>query len=377
MSSIDRYVWAEVNLSAIKNNMLRLKALLKPGVRFCSVIKADGYGHGAVAVGKEALGIGADYLAVAAYSEAAELRAAGFTIPVLLLGHSMPEQAPMVVGKHITQTVFTIEQAQALSRAALDQGLTAKVHVKVDSGMCRLGVRPDQAGEFCAAVAALPGLELEGVFTHFATADSEDKTHANEQFAAFQAALEAIRGRGINIAIRHCCNSAATMDMPQAHLDMVRPGIATYGYSPWGNALEERTGRWPIALEPAMRLKGRLSFVKPLAKGSKVGYGAAFVAPRDMVLGTVPLGYADGYPRGLSGQGGALVGGRLVPLAGRVCMDQCMLDLSEVPNTRIGDEVTFFGGDLPLDKLAASMGTITHEIMCGLSKRVPREYVRS
>ncbi|MDR1125677.1 MAG: alanine racemase [Deltaproteobacteria bacterium] len=377
MSSIERYVWAEINLSAIKNNMLRLKSLLKPGVKFCPVIKADGYGHGATAIAKEALGVGADYLAVAVLGEALELRAAGFTLPVLVFGHIPPELAPVTVSKRITQTVYTIDQARNLSRAALDLGLTAKIHAKIDTGMSRLGVRPEQAGEFCAALAALPGIELEGAFTHFATADNLDKTLANAQFEAFKLALDGIKGQGVNLAIRHCCNSAGTMDMPQAHLDMVRPGMALYGLTPWGNILEEKADRWPIQLEPAMKLIARLTYVKDLPKGAKVGYGAAFTAPADMVLGTLPIGYADGYTRMLSGKAHGLVNGRKAPLVGRVCMDQCMIDLSGVPDPKIGDEVILFGPGLPVDELAGALGTINYELICMVRNRVPREYVRS
>ena len=376
MPSAERYVWAEVNLAALNNNMSRLKALCAPNVRFCAVVKGDGYGLGAVAVAREALAVGSDYLSVAAYSEAAELRSAGFTVPVLVLGHVMPEQANQVVAKRITQAVYSFDQAQALSRAAVDLGMTAKVHVKIDTGMSRLGVRPEAAAEFCAAVAALPNVEVEGAFTHFSSSDSEDKSVARAQFDRFQETLAAVAGKGVNLSIRHCCNSAATMDMPYAHLDMVRPGTAMYGFTPGGNRMEEREDRWPIPLEPALALKGRLSFVKPLKKGEQVGYGGTFTAPKDMILGTVPIGFADGYPRALSYKASVLVGGRRCPLAGRVCMDQSMVDLSEAPDAKMGDEVTFFGGSLPLDELSTILGSINQEFMTGLHKRVPREYVR-
>lgn len=374
--SVERHVWAEVNLSAIRNNMLRLKSLLKPGVRFCAVVKADGYGHGSVPVAAEAVSIGADYLAVAAFQEAEVLRDAGFTHPILVFGHVPYEVAPLLVSKRVTQTVYTMEQGRVLSQAAVGLDMKVKVHAKIDTGMSRLGIRPEDAAEFCAALAALPNIELEGVFTHFATADNEDKTLANAQFAAFMQALEAIKAKGLNIAIRHCTNSAATMDMPEAHLDMVRPGIAMYGLTPWGNILEERPNRWPIQLEPAMSLKGRLAYVKLLRKGAKVGYGATFTAPKEMLLGTLPIGYADGYSRMLSGKASVLVGGKKVPLAGRVCMDQCMVDLSDVPQAKMGDEVVFFGPGLPADELAGALGTINYEIVCMLQKRVPRVYIR-
>ena len=278
--SVERHVWAEVNLSAIRNNMLRLKSLLKPGVRFCAVVKADGYGHGSVPVAAEAVSIGADYLAVAAFQEAEVLRDAGFTHPILVFGHVPYEVAPLLVSKRVTQTVYTMEQGRVLSQAAVGLDMKVKVHAKIDTGMSRLGIRPEDAAEFCAALAALPNIELEGVFTHFATADNEDKTLANAQFAAFMQALEAIKAKGLNIAIRHCTNSAATMDMPEAHLDMVRPGIVLYGVLP------DPASQPTIDVRPALTLVSRVVYFKVVRSGNTVGYGASWRAPHDTRVAT-------------------------------------------------------------------------------------------
>jgi alanine racemase len=356
--------------------MRRARALLSPQTRFCAVVKADAYGHGVLPVSRIALEEGADYLAVAILREGCCLREAGFTVPILILGCTPPEEAIRVVGHGLTQTVYAVEQAEALSRAALALGMRAKVHVKVDTGMSRLGVAPEEAGEFCRFLAALPGLELEGLFTHFAAADSEDKSKTQEQFAAFKVARESARACGLHIPIQHCANSAATLDCPETHLDMARLGIILYGLSPTGNKALDREGRWPIQLTPAMRLKARLAMVKTLPAGASVSYGATFTARREMLLGTLPIGYADGYSRMLSGKAGVLCAHKKVPLVGRICMDQCMADLSGTPEAKAGDEVTLFGPpELPADELAALLGTINYEIVCMVGRRVPRIYL--
>ncbi|MDL2307371.1 alanine racemase [Desulfovibrio sp. OttesenSCG-928-C06] len=372
-----RPIWAEVSLPAIAGNMMRIKSLLAPGVKFCPVIKADGYGHGALRVAGEAMALGVDYLAVALLQEALELRGAGFRLPVLVLGYTPPEYAPEVVWNRITQTIYRLEQAEALSAAAVEQGATVKVHVKVDSGMSRLGVPPEDAAAFCQRVAALPSLELEGVFTHFATADDTDKSGAELQFARFSQALDSIAASGLNIQIRHCANSAATLEMPHTHLDMVRPGIILYGLNPTGVTCEP--SRWPIELEPAMSLKARLAMVKDVDPGVAVSYGWKFVTERPSRLGTLPIGYADGYTRMLSGKAEVVAGGKRAPLVGRICMDQCMVDLTGIAADE-GDEVLLFGGSggessMPVDVIAARLDTINYEIVCMVGKRVPRKYL--
>ena len=368
--SYGRPVWAEVNLAAIDWNMKHIKALLKPGTKFCPVIKADGYGHGAIATAGEAIANGAEYLAVSLLQEGQILREAGITLPILLLNYTPPEMSTQVVGDSFTQTIYTLEQAQALSQAATALGRTVRVHVKIDTGMARLGVHPADAFDFCRAVVVLPGLELEGMFTHFATADSLDKTFAREQFAKFKSAFTAVRGAGIPLPICHCANSATILDLPEMHLDMVRPGIILYGLE-----ASDETSR-PFPLAPAMHLRGRLSMVKTVPAGTPVSYGSTFRTEKETQIATVPIGYADGYTRMLSRKAQVLVAGKKVPVVGRICMDQCMVDVTGL-TVAAGDPVTLFGPvELSADEIAAHLGTINYEVVCMIGKRVPRVYVR-
>ncbi|WP_104371056.1 alanine racemase [Desulfocucumis palustris] len=365
-----RPVWAEVNLPAISQNLRRVKALLKPGTAFCAVVKADAYGHGAPAVARTALEAGADRLAVAILGEALELRRSGFDSPILILGYTPPEQASLVVAHGLTQTVFSIEDARALSAAARSAGTKAKVHIKIDTGMSRIGIKPEDAGQFAEALGAMPGLEIEGVFSHFASADSGDKTFAQEQYNNFLQAVDRIKAGGIEIKIRHMANSAATVDMPETHLDMVRAGIVLYGH--WPSPEVERK----IRLRPAMALKARVAFVKEVPPDTPVSYGCTYVTRTSATIATLPLGYADGWPRRLSGRGSVFIRGRRAPIVGIVCMDQCMVDVTGIPGVRSGDQALLFGGpELPLEEVAKCLDTISYEMLCLLSKRVPRVYV--
>ena len=371
MTSVGRPTWAEVDLSAIRQNILALKSLLKsPSTRFCAVVKADGYGHGAVAVAAEAQRAGADYLAVSILDEALSLRSAGFTMPILILGPTPAAQAHLVVANSLRQTICNMAQARVLSAAAVSQGLTAKVHLKVDTGMGRLGVPAREAADFASAVAALPNLMTEGIYTHFAKSDSRDKTHAQGQLAAFKTALAAISERGLDIPIKHCANSAAFLDMPETQMDMVRVGIAIYGLWP-----SEETGR-PLKLTPALRFKTRISMLKTVPAGTAISYGCTYITERPATIATLPVGYGDGWLRELSGRIGVLAGGRKVPLVGLICMDQCMADVSGVEELAEGDEVLLFGGpELPAEEVARALGTINYEVVCLLSARVPRIYL--
>ena len=365
-----RPVWAEISLSAICNNMRGIMSLIKPGTFFCPVIKADGYGHGAVPIAHEAAALGAHYLAVAILDEAIALRDNGITLPVLVLGYTPPHAASSVVGNNLTQTVYRKEHVDALSAAARAMGRNVKIHVKVDTGMTRLGIAPEDAGEFCAYAAAQPNIEIEGIFTHFATADSQDKTQAQKQFSRFLEATASVAAKGINIKIRHCANSAATLDMPEAHLDMVRPGIILYGLHP-----SDETSR-PIDLQPAMQLKARFSMIKTVAAGEPVSYGATYITDKETRIATIPIGYADGYSRMMSGKAEILVKGDRAPIIGRICMDQCMADVSHIDSVQEGQEILLFGGrDLPADEIARHLGTINYEVVCMVGKRVPRIYI--
>lgn len=366
----NRGAWAEINLSALRHNISVIKSRVTNGAKFCAVVKADAYGHGAVAVAREAVAQGADYLAVAVLSEAVKLREAGFTTPILILGPTQPQEADIVVRYRITQAVFTVEQAAALAAAALRQHTHAKVHIAVDTGMGRIGVRPGNAGEIAAAMNGLPGIWIEGAFSHFALADAKDKSYANEQFKRFQQAVAAIEARGIKLALRHIANSAAILEMPETHLDMVRAGIILYGL--WPSDEVEHV----IDLKPVMQVKARLSCVKDYHPGESVSYGRTFIAAREMRVGTLPIGYADGYTRLYAGKAVVELNGRRVPVIGRICMDQCMVDVTEVGGARVGDAVTIFGSEtLSAEEAAGWLGTIGYEVVCMISPRVPRVYV--
>lgn len=354
----ERAVWAEIDLSAIAHNMEQIKAATTGNAKICAVVKADGYGHGAVAVAGTVLQAGADQLAVAIVNEAVELRQAGFQVPILVLGYTPNCQAELIVEYNITQTLFSLDAAQVLSAAAVAAGKNVKVHIKIDTGMSRVGISPQEAGQFAAAVAALPGIEIEGVYSHFADADSFDKKFTYEQYKRFLEGVESIEGQGISIPIRHIANSAALLDLPQMHLDMVRPGIILYGLWPSEEVQKK------LVLRPAMRFKAQVGFVKDVPSRVSISYGRTYFTAQTSRIATLPVGYADGWSRLLANKSEVIVKGRRAPLVGRVCMDQCMIDVSHIPDVVIGDEVLLFGGaDLPVEEVAARMGTINYEFV--------------
>ncbi len=373
----ERPAWAEVDTNAIRGNIGRIAARLGPGVLICAVVKADGYGHGAAEVARIALESGACMLAVAIVNEAVELRAAGFGCPILVMGAAEACDAARIVDHGLDATVYDLDGARALSEAALQAGThaasgsrIARIHIKVDTGMRRIGCEPEAAADLAGAIASLPAVRIAGVFSHFATADADDLAFARVQLGRFRVALDAIAARGIDPGIRHMANSAAAIRMPEAHFDMVRLGIAMYGQKPSADR------DWEVRLEPALSLKARVSMVKDVVEGESIGYGRRFIAPRGSRIATLPLGYADGWQRALSGKVSALVGGRRAPLVGSVCMDQCMIDVTDIPGVSRGDEVLLFGGfALPADEIARALGTINYEVTCMIGKRVPRVYL--
>ena len=366
----NRAAWAEIDLGALRHNYEEIKKNIRGGAKLCAVVKADAYGHGAVAVARVAVEAGASYLAVATLGEAIELREAGFTTPILLLGLVLPDEARDIVDYDVTQVVCELPLAEAISREAVRQHKVAKVHLKVETGMGRIGVRPEEAAELAAYVAGLPGLVLEGVFSHFATADDRDKTYARAQLAAFQRALAAIEARGIHVQLRHIAESAAILELPEAHLDMVRVGIIQHGLWPSAEVAH------PIALSETMRLLARVVFLKRVHAGESIGYGRAFVARRESVVATLPIGYADGYIRAYGAEGYAVIRGQRAPICGRVCMDQVMVDVTDIPGVAVGDTALLFGGEaLPTDTAARWLDTINYEVTCLVAPRVPRVYV--
>lgn len=381
-------VWAEVDLDAIGHNTRELRRVTDPGARLMVAVKANGYGHGALEVAHRALQSGADALGVARIDEGIQLRDAGVDAPILIFGYTDTALAEKLIAFDLTQTVFSLETAEVLSRAAVLSGSKIKVHLKVDTGMGRLGLIPDgrQASPSdmggtkrslsdVAAIAALSGLELEGIFTHFANADSADKTDADSQFELFLAFLDQLLHAGLEIPLRHAANSAAIIDMPHSHLDMVRAGISIYGLYPSGEVNRDH-----VHLQPAMALKARIISLKAVPAGFKVGYGGTHEVEKATTIATIPIGYADGLNRRLSSRGQMLVAGHRVPIVGQVCMDLTMLDVGEVPDANLNDDVVVFGrqGDaiLHVDEMAALLDTINYEIVSTISPRVPRVYLR-
>ncbi|SEG62775.1 alanine racemase [Paenibacillus sp. UNC499MF] len=370
-----RDTWAEISLDAIEHNAHTFKKNLRRGCKLMAVVKADGYGHGAYETARAALRAGAEYLGVALLDEALELRAAGITEPVLVLGYTPPRSVKKAVEADITLTVFTTDVLEAAGAAAMSSQMPARIHLKVDTGMTRIGVRTkEEALSLARQAIQTPGVALEGIFTHFATADSEDDTFTREQFRRFMNIVDHLSDAGIGIQLRHCCNSAAAMQYPDMHLDMVRVGISLYGLLPSTPAARDTH-----SLQPAMQFKTRLVQVKDIEVGTPVSYGSTFVAKRPTRIGTIPAGYADGLSRLLSNRGDMLLHGKRVRIAGRVCMDQTMLDITDVKNAKEGDPVTIFGQSedafLPVDELAGLMGTINYEVVCLIGKRVPRVYL--
>lgn len=369
-----RRTWAEIDLDALEHNYRRARTLTGSGVRYLGVVKADAYGHGAVQIGRKLESLGADYLAVSSLDEARELRHGGITMPVLILGHTPPDMVPELIRYHITQAVSALAKAEEYSAAAVACGGTLRVHIKVDTGMSRLGflVRGshfDGGVASIAAACALPGLDPEGIFTHFAVSDEdgeEDESYTREQFGLFTAVIDALAQRGRTFAIRHCANSGALARYPEMYLDMVRPGIALYGAGADAQRLD---------LRPVMSLKTCVSTIKVFDPDTTVSYGRTFRTTERTRMGVLPIGYADGFFRGLSNRASVLTDQGPAPIRGRICMDMCMVDLTELPDVHVGDAVEIFGQRQRVDDLASMLGTIPYELTCAVSKRVPRLYL--
>ncbi len=369
----ERPTWLEIDLSAIANNTRRIKELIGPDVRLLVSLKADGYGHGALKVARTALHNGASMLGVATVSEAAPLREAGISAPILVFGYVPFWQMREAVRLDLTITLYALDAAQALARAAQALGKTVRVHVKVDTGMSRLGIRSEQIDEILAllrAIRMLPGLELEGIFTHFAKADAEDLTHAHLQLGRFQSVLKVIEAEGMRPAIVHAANSAATFSLPEARFDMVRPGIALYGLDPSPEV------PLPEGFRPALSFKTQVAQVKLIPAGEGISYGCTYVTERPTWIAVLPVGYADGFRRAPTNWGSVLIHGQEAPLLGRVCMDQSMVDVSHIPGVRVGDEVVLIGRQgqtaLTAETVAARLGTINYEVVSEILARVPR-----
>lgn len=370
-------VHADIDLDAILHNMEEMYRLIDPHTKLMAVIKTDGYGHGAIPIARELETL--DYVygyAVAAEEEALALREDGIKKPILILGYTFPEQYETLLHAQITPAIFTMEAAKLLSETAGRLQTTAHIHIKLDTGMGRVGfLVSEESADVIAQIAKLPHIMIEGMFTHFAKADETDKTSANRQLSEFLRMAEFLEARGVHIPLKHCSNSAGILDLPQANLDIVRAGITLYGLHPSEEVHLER-----MDMRPVMSLKSRVAHVKTLPAGYGISYGATYVTPDERRIATIPVGYGDGYARSLSNQGDVLIRGRRAPICGRVCMDQFMVDVTDIPGVCVGDTVTLIGTDgeehITLEELGEKSGRFNYEFACDLGKRIPRVFYK-
>lgn len=375
MKNYTRRTWAEVNLAALANNISNIKAYVGEKVSVMAVVKADAYGHGAVETAKVMLQNGADRLGVAFVDEAEQLREAGITAPILLLGYTAKADAERIVKANVTPAVFSIESAENFSGCAKAAGKTIKIHIKLDTGMNRIGYPcTDESIDEIVKISKLENVEIEGIFTHFSCADEADRKFTDIQAAKFIDFTTKLESRGVKIPIKHACNSAGTLCFPEYYFDMVRPGIILYGMPP-----SSEVDVSPLNLKPAMTLKSVISRIHTAEPGDKISYGGTFVPGKTVRLATVPVGYADGYPRVLSNKAEMRVRDVTAKVVGRICMDQCIIDVTNVNNIKVEDEVVVAGG--PFDapgsyyNLAELCSTISYELFCLTGKRVPRVYI--
>jgi alanine racemase len=367
----DRPTFAVIDMAALEHNFSECVSCAE-GRQVLAVVKAGAYGHGALEISKRLLRLGADMLGVALVEEGRELREAGIDAPVVVMGAVFPEQAGEIVSLNLTPVIFGRPVAQALSDEAYKRGTTINVHVKIDTGMGRIGVAPEDALALIDEVRKLRNISVQGLMTHFADADLRDKAFASEQMDRFEALLRALDARKIKVPVCHAANSAAVLDFHRALFTMVRPGLMLYGYNPLEAAV------LATDLRPVLSLVTRIAYLKKVPRGVPVSYGRTFTTKRESVIATLPIGYADGYSRALSNTGEALVRGARVPVVGRVCMDMCMIDVTDVPAASEGDDVVLIGSQgserITADEIAAKIGTIAYEVLCGISSRVPRIY---
>ena len=385
---IPHNVWAEIDLKAISHNINQIKNILNPASRLMVVVKANAYGHGLLEIAGHAAANNADALGVARLSEAIQIRESGIDTPILIFGYTPPEFGEKLIDYDITQTLWSYQTARLFSDVAQSVKKKIKVHLKVDTGMGRLGILPgdipsgDKTGRISKdsldeveSIKRLSGIDLEGIYTHFATADHADKTLALRQFEMFIDFVNHLKKRGIDFKFRHAANSAAIIDMPETHLEMVRAGISIYGHFP-----SDFVNKKKIVLKPAMTLKSKVIHLKKVKAGFKISYGATAETRRATTIATVPIGYGDGYSRLLSSKGKMIVCGHLAPVVGRICMDQTMLDVGDIPGVQLEDEVVVFGDQgslsIPVEEISNDINTISYEVLSNISHRIGRKYFR-
>lgn len=374
--------WAEISLNAIEHNYNVIRNKVADDTKVCCVIKADGYGHGAVELSQVYEKLGADFFAVSNIDEGIEIRKSGSKLPIVILGYTPVSEAENLAEYDISQAVFSLEYAKELSEKCVEEDCICKMHIKVDSGMSRIGFmcqefpRDEYSIEEICEACCLPNLEVEGLFTHFCVSDedAEGREFTNKQYENFIHVRDSLKKRGVDISVVHCSNSGAIEDYPETCCDMVRAGIILYGLAP-SSKLADR-----LDLVPAMTLKTVVAFVKEVQKGATISYGRTFTADRKMKIATVPIGYADGFIRQNAKDGYMMVNGKKAKIVGRICMDQTMLDVTDIEDVKTGDEVVVFGtgenGEPTADSLAENTGTINYETVCLVGKRVPRVYIK-
>lgn len=373
MNNIMRQVWAEIDLDAVKFNIRNIKKIVGDK-DIIAVVKADAYGHGAIDLAPILMNNGASKLAVAIITEALELIENNINAPIMILGYTPLEYGDILIKNDIEQTVYDLEYAKGLSKIALSFGKKAKIHIAIDTGMGRIGFLPrSESIKIIEEISALEGISIEGLFTHFATSDEENKEYTYEQFSKLNNITKKLKERGIDIPLKHASNSGAIMDLPETYLDAVRAGIILYGYYP-----SEEVNKEHLAIKNVMTVKTKVCHIKELDRDMYVSYGRTFKTDRKSIIATLPIGYADGYSRLLSGKAKVIINGKLVPVVGRICMDQCMIDVTDAGEVNVGDDVVILGSDGELkfnaDDMAEAMGTINYEVLCMIKQRIPRVY---
>lgn len=374
---MEHRTWAEVDLDAIAHNIKEIRKITNPSAQLMAVVKADAYGHGFLEVTKTLLENGADRLAVATLREGEQLRSRGVQVPILVLGALMEEDIEDYINFNITPNVFSYETAHAISYIAEKKEKVTKIHIKLDTGMSRIGFltgeNNEKVVEEIIKISKLPYIEIEGIFSHFSTSDEYDDSYTRLQFKRFMDVINMLEEREIHIPIKHICNSAAIMMYPEMHMDMVRPGVILYGMYP-----SDEVDKSKLDLKPAMTLKAKVTLVKEVEPGRGVSYGKEYITDKVTKIATVPIGYADGYLRRLAKEGKMIVHGQQVPIIGRICMDQCMIDVTNVHNIERGDEVILFSDKgITVDDLARWLDTINYEVTCVIGKRIPRIYKKN
>ena len=375
---MNKRTWAEINLDAAEHNIRAIREITDPNAKIMAVVKADGYGNGFYEMADTFLKNGADMLAVAMLQEGIAIRRSGITAPVLILGTCLPDMLEGLIDYDITPNVYSYDTAESISEIAVKKGKTVKIHIKLDTGMSRIGylVNDDtyeSVIDEILKISRLPNIEIEGIFSHFSTSDEADGAYTRMQLDRFMSVCGGLEDKGLKIPLRHIANSAGIMMYPEAHLDMVRPGVILYGMYP-----SDEVDKTRLPLIPVMTFKSVVTNIKTAESGRGVSYGKEFVTPAPTRIATIAAGYADGYLRGIAKNGFIMVNGEKAPIIGRICMDQCMIDVTNVHNINIGDEVILFGEEgVTIDDIARQLHTINYEVSCGIARRVPRVYIKN